>query len=219
MAHQLPPWSTLHCMGSQRVSLEEAVAHVLAGHTIAVEVLSDWAPDAEIASQTRFLTVKAGMIVVIKKHTNGWCFGFDAAQPDRAKGWLPDVCFVLWVIHKAFAVDASLARKGWFLNLSVGDEVVVKDKWDEGPWCGWGRGTKRSTNGAPRGLFLLSHAKQHVIAAKKCCQRSAAQMVRPGSFPSSLNVGPVLKKQKLNLPLGATENAAGFAAAASAPLP
>jgi len=219
MAHQLPPWSTLHCMGSQRVSLEEAVAHVLAGHTIAVKVLVDWTPDTVIASPTRFLSVKAGMTVAIQKHSNGWFFGFDAAHPDRAKGWLPDVCFVLWVTHKAFAVDALWAWEDCYLSLSVGDEVVVKDKWDEGPWCGWGRGTKRSTNGAPRGLFLLSHAKQHVIAAKECCQRSAAQMVRPGSFPSSLNVGPVLKKQKLNLPLGATENAAGFAAAASAPPP
>jgi len=140
------------------------VAHVSAGHTITVEVLSDWAPVAETASPARFLTVKSGMIVAIKKHSNGWWFGFDAAQPDSAKGWLPDVCFVVWVIHKAFAVDASLARKGGFLNLSIGDEVVVKDKWDEGPWRGWGRGTKRSTNGAPRGLFPLSHAEQHVIS-------------------------------------------------------
>ena len=50
-------------MGSQRVSLEEAVAHVLAGHTIAVKVLVDWTPDTVVASPTRFLSVKAGMTV------------------------------------------------------------------------------------------------------------------------------------------------------------
>ena len=52
------------------------------------------------------------MIVTMTKQAEGWWFGFDAAQPDNAKGWLPDVCFVVYVINKAFKMDRSLDSLG-----------------------------------------------------------------------------------------------------------
>jgi len=157
---------------SELVSMLEARRHVAAGHRITVEVLSDWAPaDAATASSScdtsspQFLPVKSGMNVTLKKHSGGWWFGFDAAQLDGAKGWLPDVCFTLWVIHTAFSIDKidpSADMKGQYLNLSIGDAVVVQDKWDEGAWSGWGRGTKRGSSTS--GLFHLSYAVQKVIS-------------------------------------------------------
>jgi len=181
-----------NCTGRQLVSLEEAEADVSARRNITVEVLSDWAPDAETTASSspssssvrhRYLSVKSGMIVTMRKQAAGWWFGFDAAQPDSAKGWLPDVCFVVWVIHKAFAVDRSQDSLGRYLKLDIGDEVVVKDKWDQGPWKGWARGAKRSTNGASTGLFRVSCAKQHVITVSRR-DRSRSRQNQPRSRES-----------------------------------
>jgi len=175
--------SAPHCTDRQLVSLEHAVALVSAGGNITVEVLSDWAPDAETTASSspssssvrhRYLSVKSGMIVTMsKQEAAGWWFGFDAAQPDNAKGWLPDVCFVVYVINKAFAVDGSQDSLGRYLNLDIGDEVVVKDVWDQGPWKGWARGEKRSTNGASAGLFPVS------------CDAARDYSVSTGSVPVS----------------------------------
>ena len=114
------------------------------------------------------------MNVTLERHSRGWWFGFDKAQPGGAKGWLPDICFSVWVIKRPFAVDASLVERHEYLNLRIGDEVVVHDTWDEGPWSGWSRGTTRSLIGSTTGLFLLSHAEQHVIVPRSS---SAVQII------------------------------------------
>jgi len=174
--------SASHFTDRQLVSLEHAVALVSAGSNITVEVLSDWAPDAETASvRYRYFSVKSGMIVTMTKQAESWWYGFDAAR--NAKGWLPDVCFVVYVINKAFKVDRSLDSWGMYLNLDIGDEVVVKDKWDQGPWKGWARGEKRSTNGASTGLFPVSCAKQHVITVSRR-DRSRSRQNQPRSRES-----------------------------------
>jgi len=156
------------------VSMLEARRYVAAGSRIRVEVLSDWAPDVAVTassscatSSPQFLSVKSGMNVTLKKHSDGWWFGHDAVQSDGAKGWLPDICFSLWVIHTAFSIDEidpSADMKDLYLNLSIGDAVVVQDKWDKGPWIGWGRGTKQGSSTS--GLFHLSYAAQKVISTR-----------------------------------------------------
>jgi len=159
------------------VSMPEAWRLVAEGHRITVEVLSDWAPaDAATASSScdmsspHFLQVKSGMNVTLKKHSGGWWFGClrqrqneNTPPTPRRGGVAAGVCFTLWVIHTAFSIDKidpSADMKSQYLNLSIGDTVVVQDKWDEGTWSGWGRGTKRGSSTS--GLFHLSYAVQKV---------------------------------------------------------
>jgi len=149
----------------------DAVTTVMQGHAITVEVLRDWMPDehtpSTATSSSRYLAVAVGMHVTLTKHSNGWWFGYQAGHAERAKGWLPDICMSLWVVTKAFAMDPSEEPYHDYLNLKIGDEVVVRDQWREGPWCGWARGTTRSQIGSTTfsttGLFLLDHAEQRVI--------------------------------------------------------
>ena len=161
------------------VSMPEALRRFEEEQRITVEVVSDWAPaDAATASSScdmsspQFMSVKSGTNVTLNKHSGGWWFGclcqpkYENIPPTpRRRGWLPDVCFALWVIHTAFSIDKidpSAGMKGQYLNLSIGDAVVVQDKWDEGAWRGWGRGTKRGSSTS--GLFHLSYAEQQVIS-------------------------------------------------------
>jgi len=185
--------SAPHCTDRQLVSLEHAVALVSAGGNITVEVLSDWAPDAETTASSspssssvrhRYLSVKSGMIIRLRRQGGGWWLGFEeAAEADSGMGWLPDMCFVVWVIHKAFTVDRSQGSLERYLKLDIGDEVVVKDRWDQGPWKGWARGEKRSTNGASAGLFPVSCATQHVITVSRR-DRSRSRQNQPRSRES-----------------------------------
>lgn len=158
-----PPPVALQTEQLEHVSLDAARKLVSAGQTITVLVLSDWAPD-ETSASSRFLPVKSGMRITLKRHSDGgWWFGFDEAKPDGVAGWCPEIHFILWEVTRPFRPEASSDIREQFLDLNVGDGVLVITRWSEGDWSGWGFGEKYGTRDPAKGLFCLSCATPKVI--------------------------------------------------------